>query len=136
MTASLNKVQIIGYLGKDPETRAFAGGGKVVTFSVATGESWKDSASGERKERTQWHSVAIYNEGLGKIAAEHLRMGSRVYLEGQLEYRQYEKDGFKHTATEIALRPYHGQMQMLDNTARRPDEGKRAAGSQSRVDHG
>src|SRR5579864_3442743 len=137
MVASLNKVQIIGYLGKDPEARTFPSGGKVVTLSVATSESWTDNTSQERKERTQWHNVVIYNEPLGKIASDHLKKGSRVYIEGQLEYRQFEKEGFKRTAAEIVLRPYHGQLQMLDTSARRPDTGKPAgAGSRSRADNG
>jgi single-strand DNA-binding protein len=126
MSASLNKVQIIGHLGKDPESRTFQDGGKVVNFSVATSETWKDRDTQERKERTQWHSIAIFNETLGEIATRYLKKGSRVYLEGQLETRSWDKDGEKRYATEVVLRPYSGELKMLDSAPERPADDKPA----------
>ena len=119
MAGSLNKVTLIGNLGKDPETRSMQNGGKVTSFSLATSESWKDKA-GERQERTQWHNIVIYNEQLGEVAGKYLKKGSKIYLEGQLETRKYEKDGRAVYTTEIVLRPYRGELTMLDN---KPGEG-------------
>src|ERR1700733_3732608 len=113
MSASVNKVTLIGNLGKDPESRTFTNGGRVVSFSRATTESWKDRDSGDRKERTQWHQVVIHNPGIADVAMKYLRKGSSAYVEGQLEYRPYEKDGFKHTAAEVVLRPYSGELNLL-----------------------
>ena len=119
MPGSVNKVILVGNLGKDPETRSFQNGGKVTTFSIATFESWNDRNSGERQERTQWHQIAVFNEALGEICQAHLRKGSKVYLEGSLETRSYDKDGQKQYVTEIVLRPFRGEMTMLDSKARR-----------------
>ena len=90
MAGSLNKVLLIGRLGKDPELREFPSGGKVCNFSLATSETWKDSSTGERQERTSWHNIAIFNERLAEIAEQYLRKGSQVYIEGQLETRKWQ----------------------------------------------
>ena len=127
MAGSVNKAIIIGRLGRDPETRSFANGGKVCNLSVATSETWKDK-SGERQERSQWHSVVIFNEGLAKIAEQYLRKGSRVYVEGQIETRKWQdKDGADRYATEIVLRPYKGELTLLDGTGERREEPRQEA---------
>jgi single-strand DNA-binding protein len=114
MAGSVNKVIIIGNLGRDPEVRTFGNGGKVVNLNIATSETWRDKASGDRKERTEWHSVAIFNEGLCKIAEQYLRKGSTVYIEGQLETRKWQdQSGADKYTTEIVLRPYRGEMTLL-----------------------
>lgn len=118
MAGSVNKAIIVGNLGKDPETRTMPNGNKVVTFSVATSDQWTDKNSGERRENTQWHTVAIWNEALGEIAARHLRKGAKVYVDGAIETRSWDAEGITRYATEIVLRPYNGEIQMLD---RRPD---------------
>lgn len=114
MAGSVNKVIIIGNLGRDPEVRSFANGGKVVNLRIATSETWRDRNSGERKERTEWHSVAIFNENLAKIAEQYLRKGSTVYIEGQLETRKWQdQSGQDRYTTEIVLRPYAGNLTLL-----------------------
>ncbi|TAG19847.1 MAG: single-stranded DNA-binding protein [Rhodobacterales bacterium] len=114
MAGSVNKVIIVGNLGRDPEVRNFPNGGKVVNLRIATSESWRDKASGERKERTEWHSVAIFNEALGKIAEQYLRKGSTVYIEGQLETRKWQdQSGADRYSTEVVLRPYNGNLTLL-----------------------
>jgi single-strand DNA-binding protein len=116
MAGSVNKCIIVGNLGKDPESRTFQRGDKVVSFSVATSESWKDRASGERKERVEWHKISIYNQGLCTVAENYLRKGSKVYLEGQLETRSWtDKDGATRYSTEIALRPFRSELTLLDS---------------------
>jgi single-strand DNA-binding protein len=113
--ASLNKVQIIGHLGRDPEIRSFSNGGKVASLRVATSESWKDKASGERKERTEWHSVAIHADHAVNFAEKYLRKGSLVYVEGKLETRKWQDQGGNDRySTEITVRPYGGELQSLD----------------------
>jgi single-strand DNA-binding protein len=115
MAGSVNKVILIGNLGRDPEARSFPNGGKVVNLRVATSETWRDKQSGERKERTEWHSVAIFNENLGRIAEQYLRKGSKVYLEGQLETRKWQdQSGQDRYSTEVVLRPYRGELTLLD----------------------
>ena len=114
MAGSVNKVILVGNLGKDPEVRSFPSGGRVANFSIATSESWKDKATGERKERTEWHRISILNEALVGIAEKYLKKGSKVYIEGQLETRKYEKDGRDVYTTEVVLRPYNGNLTMLD----------------------
>jgi single-strand DNA-binding protein len=119
MSASLNKVQLIGRLGKDPETHDFEGGGRVVNFTLATSENWKDKGTGEARERTQWHQIAVFNEVLAEVAQRHLKKGSFVYLEGQLETRKWRAaDGADRYTTEVVLRPYRGEITMLDPPAR------------------
>lgn len=114
MAGSVNKVIIVGNLGRDPEVRTFANGGKVVNLNVATSETWKDKATGERKERTEWHTVAIFNEVIAKIAEQYLTKGSTVYIEGQLETRKWQdQSGADRYSTEIVLRPFRGEMTLL-----------------------
>jgi single-strand DNA-binding protein len=116
MAGSVNKVIIVGNLGRDPEVRSFQNGGKVVNLRIATSETWRDKASGERKERTEWHSVAIFNEGLAKIAEQYLKKGSKVYIEGQLETRKWQdQSGADRYTTEVVLRNYGGTLTLLDS---------------------
>ena len=115
MAGSVNKVILIGNLGRDPEVRSFQNGGKVVNLRIATSESWRDKASGERKERTEWHSVAIFSEPLAKIAEQYLKKGSKVYIEGQLETRKWQdQSGADRYSTEVVLRPFTGNLTLLD----------------------
>ncbi len=114
MAGSVNKVIIVGNLGRDPEVRSFPNGGKVVNLRIATSETWRDKASGERKERTEWHSVAIFNEALGKIAEQYLKKGSTVYIEGQLETRKWQdQSGADRYTTEVVLRQFRGELTLL-----------------------
>jgi single-strand DNA-binding protein len=113
--ASVNKVILIGNLGRDPEVRTFQNGNKVCNLSIATSEKWRDKNSGERKERTEWHSVAIFSEPLAKVAEQYLRKGSKVYIEGQLETRKWQdQSGNDKYSTEVVLRPYSSTLTMLD----------------------
>ena len=113
---SVNKVILVGNLGKDPESRSFQNGGKVVSFSVATSESWNDRASGERKEKTEWHNVSIFSEGLARVAEQYLRKGSKVYLEGQLETRKWQdQSGNDRYSTDVVLRQFNSAMVLLDS---------------------
>ena len=115
MAGSVNKVILIGNLGKDPEARRLTSGDLVVNLSVATSESWKDKTSGERKEKTEWHRVTIWNENLAKVAEQYLRKGSKVYLEGALQTRKYtDKDGVEKYSTEVVLNRFRGELVMLD----------------------
>jgi single-strand DNA-binding protein len=114
MAGSVNKVIIVGNLGRDPEVRTFGNGGKVVNLNIATSESWRDKASGERKERTEWHRVSITNEALAGIAEKYLRKGSTVYIEGQLETRKWtDQAGVEKYSTEIVVRPFKGELTLL-----------------------
>ncbi len=116
MAGSVNKVILVGNLGADPEVRTFSNGGKVVNLRIATSETWKDRNTGERRERTQWHSVAIFSEPLGRIAEQYLRKGSKVYVEGQLETRKWQDQaGNDRYTTEVVLRPYRGELTLLDS---------------------
>jgi single-strand DNA-binding protein len=115
MTGSVCKVIIVGHLGRDPEVRTFPSGGKVCNLRIATSEAWKDKQTGERKERTEWHSVAIFSEPLAKIAEQYLRKGSKVYIEGQIETRKWQdQSGADRYATEVVLRPYNSTLTLLD----------------------
>lgn len=115
MAGSVNKVTLIGNLGADPDVRTFQNGGKVCNLRIATSESWKDKNTGERKERTEWHSVAIFSEPLARTAEQYLRKGSKVYLEGQLETRKWQdQSGNDRYSTEVVLRPYSSTLVMLD----------------------
>jgi single-strand DNA-binding protein len=115
MAGSVNKVILIGNLGRDPEVRTFPSGGKVANLRIATSESWRDKQSGERKERTEWHSVAIYSEPLVRVAEQYLKKGSKVYIEGQLETRKWQdQSGADRYTTEGALRPFRSELTMLD----------------------
>ncbi|WP_227285443.1 single-stranded DNA-binding protein [Boseongicola sp. H5] len=115
MAGSVNKVILIGNLGRDPEVRSFQNGGKVCNLRIATSETWKDRTTGERRERTEWHSVAIFNENLARLAEQYLRKGSKVYIEGKLETRKWQdQSGQDRYSTEVVLRPYAGEMTFLD----------------------
>jgi len=115
MAGSVNKVILIGNLGRDPEVRSFQNGNKVCNLRIATSETWKDKNSGERKERTEWHTVAIFNDGLVRIAEQYLKKGSKVYIEGQLETRKWQdQSGADKYSTEVVLRAYGGTLTMLD----------------------
>lgn len=114
MAGSVNKVILIGNLGRDPEVRSFPNGGRVVNLRIATSETWRDRNTGERKERTEWHSVAIFNENLGKIAEQYLRKGSTVYIEGALETRKWQdQSGQDRYTTEVVLRQFRGELTLL-----------------------
>ncbi len=115
MAGSVNKVILIGNLGRDPEVRTFQNGGKVCNFSIATSETWKDRNSGERQERTNWHNIAIFNENLAQIAEQYLLKGSKVYVEGQLETRKWQDQaGNDRYTTEVVLRNFRGELTLLD----------------------
>ena len=128
MAGSVNKVILVGNLGKDPESRSFANGGKVVSFSIATSENWKDKSSGDRKEKTEWHNVSIFSEGLARVAEQYLKKGSKVYLEGQLETRKWQdQSGNDRYTTDVVLRNFNSSMVLLDGR-----EGSVAGGGGSR----
>jgi single-strand DNA-binding protein len=115
MAGSVNKVILIGNLGRDPEVRSMQDGNKIVQLSVATSEQWKDRNSGERKERTEWHRVVIFNDRLADVAEKYLRKGSKVYLEGQLQTRKWtDKEGQDRYTTEVVLGRFRGELTMLD----------------------
>lgn len=116
MAGSVNKVILIGNLGRDPEVRNFPNGGKVCNLRIATSERWRDKASGENREKTEWHSVAIFSEPLVRVAEQYLRKGSKVYIEGQLETRKWQdQSGADRYSTEVVLRPYRSELTMLDS---------------------
>ncbi len=126
MAGSVNKVILVGNLGRDPESRTFGNGGKVVNLRIATSESWKDRNSGEKKEKTEWHSVAIFNEGLANVAERFLRKGSKVYIEGQLQTRKWQdQQGQDRYSTEIVLQGFNSVLTMLDGA---PGAGGGAGG--------
>ena len=115
MAGSVNKVILVGNLGRDPESRSFQNGGKVVNLRIATSESWKDRNTGEKKEKTEWHSVAIFSEGLANVAERYLRKGSKVYLEGQLQTRKWQdQSGNDKYSTEVVLQGFDAKLVMLD----------------------
>jgi len=115
MAGSINRVTILGNLGIDPEIRTFQNGGKVCNLRIATSEHWKDKQSGERKERTEWHSVAVFQEGLVRICEQYLKKGSKVYIEGKLQTRKWQdQSGADRYTTEIVLQGYDGALTMLD----------------------
>jgi single-strand DNA-binding protein len=115
MAGSVNKVILIGNLGRDPEVRSFANGGKVCNLRIATSETWRDKQSGERREKTEWHSVAIFQEGLVRIAEQYLKKGSKVYIEGKLQTRKYQdQSGADRYSTEVGLQGFDGTLTMLD----------------------
>lgn len=127
MAGSLNKVQIIGNLGRDPEIRSFANGGKVCNLRIATSETWKDKDTGEKREKTEWHSVAIFQEGLVRIAEQYLQKGSTVYIEGKLQTRKWQdQSGADKYSTEIVLQGFDGVLTMLGGKA----EGGAQSGDQ------
>ena len=120
MSGSVNKVTLVGNLGRDPEIRAMQNGDKIVQLSIATSDRWKDKNSGEQRERTEWHRVVIFNDALGKIAEQYLKKGSTVYLEGQLQTRKWtdQQSGQDKYTTEVVLQKYRGELTLLGS---RPD---------------
>jgi single-strand DNA-binding protein len=115
MAGSVNKVILVGNLGKDPEVRRMTSGDPVVNLSIATSESWRDKASGERKEKTEWHRVVIFNKNLADVAEKYLKKGAKVYVEGQLQTRKWtDKDGAEKYSTEVVLQNFRGELTMLD----------------------
>jgi single-strand DNA-binding protein len=116
MAGSVNKVILVGNLGKDPDIRRTNAGDPIVNLSVATSENWRDKQTGERREKTEWHRVVIFNENLAKVAENYLRKGAKVYLEGQLQTRKYtDKDGAEKYSTEVVLQRFRGELVMLDS---------------------
>lgn len=114
MAGSVNKVILVGNLGRDPEVRSTQNGGKIVNLSIATSERWKDKNTGEQREKTEWHRVVIFNENLGRIAEQYLRKGSNVYIEGQLQTRKWtDQQGVEKYTTEVVLQQYRGEMTLL-----------------------
>jgi single-strand DNA-binding protein len=137
VAGSVNKVILIGNLGKDPEVRSMQNGGKVCNLSVATSESWKDKMSGERKERTEWHRVVIFNENLISVAERFLKKGSKVYLEGQIETRKWaDQAGVEKYSTEVVLRPFRGELTLLDGREGGGGGGGYGGGSGGGGDYG
>ncbi len=115
MAGSVNKVILVGNLGKDPEIRTFQNGGRVASFSLATSESWKDKATGEKKDKTEWHRVSVFNEHLIGVVERYLKKGAKVYIEGQLETRKWtDKEGQEKYTTEVILPRFRGELTMLD----------------------
>jgi single-strand DNA-binding protein len=134
--SSVNKVILIGNLGKDPEVRRMQSGDAVVSFSVATTESWRDKTTGERKDKTEWHNVVIFNEGLAKVAENYLRKGSKVYVEGALQTRKWQtNEGVERYSTEVVLQKFRGELTLLDSR-RDGDEAPAPARSSAPVKPG
>ncbi len=124
MAGSVNKVILIGNLGRDPEIRAFQNGGRVASFSIATSENWKDKSTGEKKERTEWHRISVLNDKLVEVVERYVKKGSKLYIEGQLETRKWtDKDGQEKYTTEVVLRPFRGEITMLDSAGSRSGGG-------------
>jgi single-strand DNA-binding protein len=132
MAGSINKVILVGNLGRDPEIRRTQDGRPIANLRVATTESWRDKATGEKRERTEWHTVVIFNEGLCRVVEQYLRKGSKVYLEGQLQTRKWQgQDGQDRYSTEVVLQNFNGQLVLLD----RPGTGTGASGGMQEDDH-
>ena len=130
MAGSVNKVILVGNLGADPEIRRTQDGRPIANFSVATSESWRDKNSGERKERTEWHRVVVFSEGLCRVIEQYVKKGSKVYLEGQLQTRKWQdKDGNDRWSTEIVLQGFNSTLTMLDSRTERGDSGFRSGGA-------
>lgn len=131
MAGSVNKVILVGNVGQDPEVRQFQNGGQVATFSLATSENWKDKNTGERREKTEWHRIAIFNEGLIRVVQSYVKKGSKLYIEGQLETRKWQDQaGVEKYTTEVVLRGYGGVLTMLDSR----NEGS-AGGARDRMEY-
>lgn len=137
MAGSVNKVILVGNLGRDPESRSFQNGGKVVELRIATSEQWKDRNSGERKERTEWHTVKVFNEGLANVAERYLRKGSKVYIEGALQTRKWQdQSGADRYSTEIVLQGFNSVLTMLDSPGGGQGGGGGGGASSGRDDWG
>jgi single-strand DNA-binding protein len=132
MAGSVNRVILIGNLGKDPEVRRTQDGKAIANLSVATSESWKDKSTGEKKERTEWHRVVIFNEGLSRVAEQYLKKGSKVYLEGSLQTRKWtDKDSIERYSTEVVLQGFNSQLVMLDGRGgEKPEQAQADDGSE------
>jgi single-strand DNA-binding protein len=131
MAGSVNKVILVGNLGNDPEVRSFENGGEVANLSIATSESWKDRNTGERRERTEWHRVAVFNPGLVTVIKNYLRKGAKVYIEGQLETRKWQdQNGQERYSTEVVLRPYRSELHMLDGRGNGGEQSGYSAGAE------
>ena len=128
MAGSVNKVILVGNLGADPDIRRLNSGDMVVNLRIATSESWRDKNSGERKEKTEWHQVVIFNDSLGKVAEQYLKKGMKVYIEGSLQTRKWEKDGVERYSTEIVLQKFRGELQMLDARGQGGEVGSHSGG--------
>jgi len=127
MAGSVNKVILVGNVGQDPEVRQFQNGGQVASFSLATSENWKDKNTGERREKTEWHRISIFNEGLVRVVQQYVKKGSKLYIEGQLETRKWQdQNGQDKYTTEVVLRGYGGNLTMLDS--RNSEGGGRSMG--------
>jgi single-strand DNA-binding protein len=124
MAGSVNKVILVGNLGKDPEIRTLNSGERVANLSLATSEQWRDKATGERKEKTEWHRVVIFNENIVKVAENYLKKGSTVYIEGSLQTRKYEQNGVEKYSTEIVLQKFRGELTMLDGRGGDAEQGE------------
>lgn len=125
MAGSVNKVILVGNLGADPEVRRMSSGDPVVNLRIATSESWRDRQSGERREKTEWHSVVIFNENLAKVAEQYLKKGAKVYLEGALQTRKWQdQNGNERYTTEIVLQKFRGELQMLDSRGEGGGQGR------------
>lgn len=125
MAGSVNKVILVGNVGQDPEVRQFQNGGQVCSFSLATSENWKDKNTGERREKTEWHRISVFNEGLIRVIQSYVKKGSKLYIEGQLETRKWQdQSGADRYSTEVVLRGYGGNLTMLDS--RNGDGGGRS----------
>lgn len=139
MAGSVNRVTLIGRVGKDPEVRSFQNGGKIASFSVATSERWKNKA-GEPQEKTEWHNVCVKNDHLVKIVEQYVKKGSLIYIEGKIETRKYEKDGVERYITETVVPAFGGVIQLLDSkegggkSETAPSEPKKAAGARDDFD--
>ncbi|MDE4139187.1 MULTISPECIES: single-stranded DNA-binding protein [Rhodobacterales] len=130
MAGSVNKVILIGNLGRDPEVRTFQNGGKVCNLRIATSETWKDRNTGERREKTEWHSVAVFNEGLVRVCEQYLRKGSKVYIEGQLQTRKWQdQNGQDRYSTEVVLQGFGSTLTMLDGRGEGGGGGGQGGGS-------
>lgn len=132
MAGSLNKVTLIGNVGRDPETKTFGNGGKVCNLSLATSESWTDKQSGEKKEKTEWHNVAVFNDGLISVIERFVRKGSKIYIEGKMQTRKYEKDGSDRYSTEVVLQGFDGKLILLGDTPKRDGGSDDRGGYQQR----
>jgi len=133
MAGSVNKVILVGNLGKDPEVRRMTSGDAVVNLSIATSETWRDKASGERKEKTEWHRVVIFNKNLADVAEKYLKKGAKVYVEGQLQTRKWtDKDGAEKYSTEVVLQNFRGELTMLDGRSGGGEGGGSFGGGGSR----
>ncbi len=131
MAGSVNKVILIGNLGRDPEVRRFPSGGQVVSFSIATTDSWRDKTTGERKDKTEWHNIQIFNEQLGKVAEQYLKKGSKVYVQGSLQTREYtDKDGIQRKVTDVVLQGFNSELTLLDSRRDGDDRGSYSSGGE------